>query len=283
MKQCCVAFFVKNLLWVSLPLLCGDIKPHTLTNNKNDLLIISIPKCGTNMLVKTIDLLVGKPFGINNTLAGFRINQNVLLKRILNQPKDTPMYIHTPFTKQAESLLMQYAMKVFFIYRDPRDCAISLAFFLKKLWSRRFNSYSQEQLISMAIASHEMYDAGLFRGIPNFVITDVNACFQTFLPWRQCPIIYTTRFEDLVGPQGGGDSESQMREIRNIAKHLGIEKTEDELTDVAGMLFGRTWSTFREGQIGSWKKHFTPALKEKFKRIAGQLLIDLGYEKDFDW
>jgi len=23
--------------------------------------------------------------------------------------------------------------------------------------------------------------------------------------------------------------------------------------------------------------------KEKFKRVAGQLLIDLGYEKDYDW
>lgn len=23
--------------------------------------------------------------------------------------------------------------------------------------------------------------------------------------------------------------------------------------------------------------------KEKFKRVAGQLLIDLGYEQDFDW
>lgn len=41
--------------------------------------------------------------------------------------------------------------------------------------------------------------------------------------------------------------------------------------------------TFRKGQTGGWKKHFTSDQKKLFKKVAGQLLIDLGYEKDFNW
>ena len=41
--------------------------------------------------------------------------------------------------------------------------------------------------------------------------------------------------------------------------------------------------TFRRGKIGSWRDHFTAEHKRTFKEVAGDLLIQLGYEQDFDW
>ena len=41
--------------------------------------------------------------------------------------------------------------------------------------------------------------------------------------------------------------------------------------------------TFRTGQIGGWKNAFTAEHTDAFKRVAGHLLIELGYEKDYDW
>jgi sulfotransferase 6B1 len=41
--------------------------------------------------------------------------------------------------------------------------------------------------------------------------------------------------------------------------------------------------TFRQGKSGGWRKHFTPEIRDLFKQTAGQLLIDLGYEKDLNW
>lgn len=38
-----------------------------------------------------------------------------------------------------------------------------------------------------------------------------------------------------------------------------------------------------KGQQGSWQKLFTPRDKAIFKDVAGQLLIDWGYEKDLEW
>ena len=41
--------------------------------------------------------------------------------------------------------------------------------------------------------------------------------------------------------------------------------------------------TFRKGQPGNWREHFSEANKAFFKENAGDLLIRLGYEKDHDW
>ncbi len=37
------------------------------------------------------------------------------------------------------------------------------------------------------------------------------------------------------------------------------------------------------GNSKTWFSHFSEADKDFFKKIAGQVLIDLGYEKDMDW
>lgn len=53
--------------------------------------------------------------------------------------------------------------------------------------------------------------------------------------------------------------------------------------EIASELFKETTLTFRKGVAGEWKAHFNEEHKRIFKNIAGQLLIDLGYEKDFNW
>jgi len=40
---------------------------------------------------------------------------------------------------------------------------------------------------------------------------------------------------------------------------------------------------YRKGIAGDWKNHFRDEDKRIFKEIAGDLLIQLGYEKDLDW
>jgi hypothetical protein len=42
-------------------------------------------------------------------------------------------------------------------------------------------------------------------------------------------------------------------------------------------------SFLRKGIEGDWKNHFSEAHKQKFKEIAGDLLIELGYERDYRW
>jgi len=39
----------------------------------------------------------------------------------------------------------------------------------------------------------------------------------------------------------------------------------------------------RNGAVGDWQNHFTAAEKSRFKALAGDLLVALGYERDLDW
>ena len=39
----------------------------------------------------------------------------------------------------------------------------------------------------------------------------------------------------------------------------------------------------RKGVVGDWQNYFTSENKERFKSIAGELLVDLGYTKSLDW
>jgi len=109
----------------------------------------------------------------------------------------------------------------------------------------------------------------------------INDLYQKYLPWLTVPGIYAVKFENLVGSQGGGDDDVQYHIITEIAQHAGVPYSDETIQHVVDNLFGRY--TFREGQIGAWKKYFTEQHKEAFKHHAGQLLIDLGYEKDMAW
>ncbi len=111
---------------------------------------------------------------------------------------------------------------------------------------------------------------------------DISSFYNLFLPWQLVPNIYTTTFEKLVGPQGGGTLEEQLNEIIAIANHMGTKMDQTQALEISNNLFGES-ITFREGKIGSWKKYFLERHKDAFKKVAGQLLIDLGYEKNLNW
>jgi len=115
-------------------------------------------------------------------------------------------------------------------------------------------------------------------------LTLISSFYFLYLDWRFEAYIYTTTFEKLVGQRGGGDNEVQLQEIINIANHIGQKIDENEAMLIVSKLYGGT-ATFNEGKIGSWKKYFLPRHKVAFKNIPGanEILVELGYEKDFDW
>jgi hypothetical protein len=48
-------------------------------------------------------------------------------------------------------------------------------------------------------------------------------------------------------------------------------------------MYGKGSLTFRKGRTGDWQNHFTEAHKNAFKAVAGDALIELGYEGDVGW
>lgn len=221
--------------------------------------VVSIPKSGTNLIIKTLKLLTGKKDIWSPNFYDLDFVQDAIFSA------------HCFYSKDIIEILRKEKFKVFFIYRDPRDQAISWLYYMCKTRPQRYNLQNSSQILTSYILGMDSH--------PNRNLT---LLYSLMMPWAGEPFVYTTTFERLVGPHGGGDVDVQLQEIINIGKHLGLTLDKEDGCEVAQRLFGGT-RTFRLGKIGSWRNEFNTEHKQACKDHAGQLLIDLGYEKDLHW
>ncbi len=266
------------------------------TKNKyNTYCTITIPKSGTHLLTKCIRLIHGWPIKershndnkekihketkeyIQDDLISLMVERQ-LPKSLKNESA------HLPYTQKTYSIIIKKCEKILFLIRDPRDQLISYIRFSSD--KENFQNHElRNDLLSIMLQKRPKH---AYSGCRQQVIADfiwnfgITNFYDLYIPWLQCKNTYTVKFENLVGSRGGGSDQDQMKELKNIAQHIGISLTHNRALEITEKLFGGT-GTFREGQIGSWKKYFTKEHKALFKEHAGQLLIDLGYEKDLNW
>jgi len=252
--------------------------------------INSIPKCGTHLLGKCLNILTSKKHktpGISWNNVSMMGNNIVILNR-----QSMFSHTHSPYTNDFVHIIKKSNIVCFFIYRDPRDHVVS--------WVYYANMRPIDSAITAMILSNSQVSGWPYvPAKPN-----INTIFRSYVPWIEEMNVCTVKYENLIGPRGGGNRDAQLKEIEKIAHYLGITldnfqkksialQLDDFILEeepcykmtagfVADNLFGNT-STFRTGKIGSWKSHFKEHHKKLFKDIAGQLLVDLGYEKDLNW
>jgi len=259
---------------------------------------ITIPKSGTHLLHKCIALLSGKkpndiekkskestPRECKKTTREIFINacKRDFIQKILAIQDPSTFSHHLIYTAEYKDFIERYAPTTLFLIRDPRDQLLSFTNWTCE--QSKKGTVDFDNMILDFIDGKQRYKhcAVKMGTAADFIWTlGITEFYKLFLPWTSARNVYTVRFENLVGSKGGGSDELQIQEIRNIARHLKIPLTDKKLNSVTTNLFGGT-GTFVKGQIGSWKKSFTPEHKAAFKRVAGQLLIDLGYEKDLNW
>jgi sulfotransferase 6B1 len=227
--------------------------------------VTSIPKSGTHLLDKCLSLLTGK------THLWVHKPKSLIRGKLPEIPHDKYLMYHMHYNMRLSEFLKQQAMPVIFTIRDPRDQVVSMTFW--KLTRAKVHPEEASRLASDPTFFSE-YLMTRIKGITNY--------YNRYLGWRNDPHCYTVKFEDLVGKQGGGSRSTQIHEIKKIARHCKIPLTQKTLLYCLKNIFGGT-TTFRKGHIGGWRKYFTKAHKKAFKKYAGQLLIDLGYEKDLNW
>jgi hypothetical protein len=90
-------------------------------------------------------------------------------------------------------------------------------------------------------------------------------------------------FEKLMGEHGGAATHADaIAEMRKIATALELNVPDSYLEEVYNRNFGKGTAFFR-GKVGSWKDYFNDRHKKAVKKEIGDLLIQLGYEKDDHW
>lgn len=201
------------------------------------------------------------------------------IKKIISKVTETQYILgHVPHHPVTEELLTKNNWKGIFIIRDPRDMCLSMLRHIKSRPHHLAFPYLYKRLSSDAERIQALlfgYDAeSSERGI-----VSVQQMYQSMMKWAQSPNFIMIRFEELIGLKGGGDSQLQLTAIRHILKHLDFSQPDNEeiMQWIAENAFGKS-STFRKGQIGSWRGEMPSGEVQKFQEAAGALLNQLGYE-----
>jgi sulfotransferase 6B1 len=240
----------------------------------------SIPKSGTHLLTQVLAPLASHEYGTFWTSVPSRPYRELprsamirALRRTVPGELASAHLFHDPgFHAELER---RNAVQVF-LFRDPRDVVVSEADYLTRVntWHglhRHFKGLATDaERISLAIL-----------GDPAAGYPDVGQRFRRYLGWLRQDGVLSVRFEDLVGD----DRPTTVREIvRFHARHATATTDEDELVAAALAAVDPTRSfTFRRGRAGGWRDVLTEQHVEQVKRVAGDLLVELGYESDHAW
>lgn len=229
------------------------------------LIVNSIPKCGTHLLVSAVEKL----FDMTgyNTLGHKWVKQD---KMPAITAKQFPFF-HIPFSPSYLEAALKRRFSMILISRDPRDQVISHAYFLI-----RYPHYAKDTY-KPYLKDHSELDK-----LISHMIIDIEELYDDYLGWLGYDFVLPVAFEDLVGPLGGGDRERQLETLKRIGQHMYKTIDDMKLELVADSIFGNT-ATFREGKIGGWRLLLTKEHKELFKIYGGNLIIRLGYEVDTNW
>jgi len=201
------------------------------------------------------------------------------LERRLGQvPDGSVVSAHCVYSPGFEEILHRQDLRMVCILRDPRDTALSHMRYLQE--RPRHPAFGEYMSLS---DDHERLMYSIRGGwLGDYPLESLDARYRRFLDWKHKAGAELVKFEELVGPGGGGSEASQREATRRVADHLGIELDEDRLEEICGGLFGQG-RTFRKGQSGGWREGFAPEHEAAAREVAGPLLVELGYEEGLDW
>ena len=187
---------------------------------------------------------------------------------------------HVPYQERLRDLFVSMGIRTFFVIRDPRAVVASqVPYYMKHVSHYLYFRYrklgTDKERLMAAIRGLKRADGKLkTNGIAEKLALSVG--------WLGAESVQVVRFEDMIGEQGGGSKAQQIQTTIDIGSHIGLELSEAEALAVGERAFGQG-HTFRQGRTDSWREVFDEEAKDLFKELAGEYLIQLGYEADDDW
>jgi sulfotransferase 6B1 len=273
------------LLGAQKRLLRGRAYANSLTL-RPPVLANSFPKSGTHLLDQIAAAL---PDRVN--YGAFLSSMTSSFQYRLRTRESTLRYIrhtvpgelvraHLYWASEYDDALEALNVVHYFIYRDLRDVAVSTSHYL-----RRMNRWHRLSRMVRALpddeASLRLFIIGVDGGGPDSLLPNIAERFRSYEGWIASPHVMAVKYEDLVGPQ---------RDERLLAMATFYADRSSTPVDVAATaerlrvaIAPEKSHTFRQGKRGGWQEAFTPELKQEFKRVAGDLLIRLGYVTDQAW
>jgi hypothetical protein len=173
----------------------------------------------------------------------------------------------------------------YFIFRDPRDVVVSHVFYVTDMEARHVHHDYYQSLpdfdarLKVSILGRPDMNAS---PEPDRRVEFPNIAdrFAPYLGWLDQPAVMTIHFEDLIHDRTG----TLNRIIDHFLPRAPLPVLRQSILEaLESSINPKRSPTFRSGKTGEWKKYFTDEHKKIFKDAAGDLLVQLGYEKNNNW
>lgn len=247
----------------------------------------SFPKSGTHLLVQILKGFTrigpavdsGLPAIVTfDSLTGLPRSSTEITKDLDSLLPGEVAFGHLHAAPEVIARLCRGGIIPYFILRDPRDVVISHVYYLTDMAPNHVHHQyyaslpSFEARLQVSILGRQERD----ENFPN-----IRRRFEPYLCWLKQLQVLTLRFEDFVL-----DREKAVQKVLDHAVQNGFPLAvtyQQGVSFLINSINPQRSPTFRSGKIGTWKEKFTPELKELFKDVVGDLLVQLGYEEDNNW
>jgi hypothetical protein len=253
-------------------------------NTLPSFLMSSVPKSGTHLLEQILLGMPGVTFqsrGKKNKFFKGKEETDYVdhLSRLKSLKPSEFGRGHLYYDIKYANMLKALNMKHVFIHRDPRDVVVSWAFFI-------VNKYHKHPLypyfMNVAKTDKERYLA-LIRGVDPIWKMDFGHYIRPYYGWLNDSNTFSLTYEEIMGSR-----KSRLDCMTNLAAFLWKGKIPPipihEMVNLMDKNINPESSpTFRKGKIGNWQGAFDKETKHAFKEVAGDLIIELGYERNNNW
>lgn len=263
-----------------------ELRSRWLAEYRHPILINSIPKCGTNMLANLV-WCISDQFVRSTDLSKASEHRNEgqwwpYLEQKMGKAVPSHLYLgHVPFDHATGDWLRSKGYKHLFMYRDPRDYAVSQWRYIMEV--RSWKDHFTELLARLPDDSSRL--SACIRGVGpgsrrlEFSPTSfpsVQVLYDAFMPWQAEPEVFSMRYESFIGPDGP-NVDSARETVGAMLDYLGISRTREEIDQIIEQGLDSKSPTRRKGKSGGWKEEFGPEHVADFREVADGLVEELGY------
>ena len=224
-------------------------------------ILISVPKSGTTFLKE----ILAKATGLQSTFPSTISTDNCF------------GVCHT------RHYMLPYE-KYILLVRDPRDILLSYSSYLTKQikGEQNYNDSLHEPFHFLSLNETEKIQFLLQFDNQFELKYDFMRLEEHLYNSTNNPNVLVLRYEDIIGPKGGGSLKSQRRSFATLIDYLRLDTNVDHMIFLAEQIYGKTW-TFNKGKQKAWKKAFSRELHQQILESPyGKLLEPLGYSPIYE-
>lgn len=246
----------------------------------------AMPKSGSHLIIQVLQGLT--EFGpfvnpgfppVNRTEKNLQLTDEAVLDKLFKMRPGDIGYGYLKANDKYIAALTRPGICSIFLYRDPRDMIVSHVFYATDM----FTGHGMHEYYNEKLETIEDRINAAITGVtaPGFELRGVRSRYEGYIKWLGVTDILCLRFEDLRL-----DTDNSLSKILDYLEVKGFTPEIDRnqaVNILKNAIDPKKSGTFRKGKPGNWRDYFTQSNIDYFKETSGDLLINLGYEKDNNW